>query len=137
MPSVSYWVVERSNVASLRSAQQLERLLGLHAFLVRQQGEGQQAARKAAASGEEILSGEAAVGGQAMAGPPAGASSAGAGEAGVAEGAADVAEGGEGEVEMVRRFVEDAADGSGRYNWVEEDDMILLQKLPLPVVEAV
>jgi hypothetical protein len=105
-PGVQHWVVERSNIASLPSKRQLEQLLELHAFLV-QPG-----------AGAELAPGGA--GAPVPRAPePAGP---GAATAGAAVGAAGTsAEAKAGDVfELIRRFVEDAYDGVGRWNFVEE-----------------
>ncbi|GAB4818897.1 hypothetical protein N2152v2_005943 [Parachlorella kessleri] len=110
MPNLQHWVVERSNVAALPSKALLEQLLELHAFLV-QPEEGADVAQQQPALG-------GAEGSQAAepAGPQAG---------GAARQAAPLAD-------LVARFVAQADNGAGKWNWVEEDDYILVQKLPMP-----
>lgn len=149
MPGVAHWVVERSNVASLPSAAQLEQLLELHAALAAPSSTA--AAELAgrvcggsdapAAAGREVEAqlastavappgaGAEAGTGVAAAPAPAGPEEAGAGGSSLQPAACSTGleAAGSDMAKLICRFVDDAADGKGRWNWVEEDDYILLQ----------
>lgn len=142
-----FWVVERSNTATLPSASLLRLLLEMHAYLAQQQAElaapSRQPAAQLANGVREGLGSRSPPAQHGSAGSPpfpgsmpsisqggeggGGGGQGGANGMGVAGGWGGLLDP-EGIQQLIQQYVEEASDGTGRYNWVEEDDVILVLK---------